>query len=155
MFARLNRLLNRKVPIPPMVVAARYIMQALMQRASKSDIDFLDSTTGSEKRNLAPDCRTDNGESKMIAIRVTHILARRRILTIMVGIDIGHTAGQHDSVHHVKQYIDVNPVAERRNKQRQRPGYLRDRSNIAIACRVMTKRSINLEIAGNTHNGAV
>ena len=104
-----------------------------MQRPAHHNIEFLESTTYREQRHTGFERVFCDRQRQRIAMRIPQRIRIVIIMSIVVRLDVAGTAGQHDTIDLVDEFVDRKVVGEHRNYQWHRIGGLDDGLEVFFA----------------------
>ena len=106
------------------VAAARHLVQALMQGPAEGDVHL---PADPEQRHAPANRAPHEGEAEVVTAGVADVLSRRRLLAVVMRLDVRHAAGQHDAVDRIEHGVRVQPVPEGGDEKGQGAGGVQNR----------------------------
>jgi hypothetical protein len=100
-----------------MVVIAGLFLDVLVQRSTQDDVQFLVAPTNREQRHASFQGTMDQTQRRFITVRIMHRTGPTWLTVVMVRLDIGWTAGQHQAIDSRQNLVCRYAVAERRNNK--------------------------------------
>ena len=104
-----------------------------MQRAAEGDVHLLQATADAEDRHATGNAGFRQRQRDVVAVDVVRLVLLMRLGLEPRRVHIGPRARQDHPVNDVEQRADVRNLGRAREHQRQRPGHVGDRAQIALS----------------------